>query len=46
MKNDKNESVNIISNEAIIGKPYLDIDRVIMKGQSSISIKNNQKVGD
>jgi hypothetical protein len=32
--NDKNESSTIISNEALRGKPFLDIDRVITEGKS------------
>lgn len=34
-EDDKKELVNIISNDAIRGKPYLDIDRVINEGTSS-----------
>jgi len=28
-KNDKKDTTDIFSNKAIVGKPYLDIDRVI-----------------
>lgn len=34
-KNTKEESIEIFSNKAIKGKPYLDIDRVIGEGVSA-----------
>lgn len=36
-KDNKKETVNIVSNDAIRGKPYLDIDRVINEGTTSSS---------
>jgi hypothetical protein len=35
--NDKIESSTIISNEALRGKPFLDIDRVITESKSGSS---------
>lgn len=34
MQENKNNNVNIVSNDAVVGKPYLDIDRVIPEGKS------------
>ncbi|WP_265416648.1 hypothetical protein [Alkalihalobacillus deserti] len=34
MKDNKKETNKFISNEAIRGKPYLDIDRVINEGKT------------
>lgn len=39
MKDNTKETVNIVSNEALRGKPYLDIDRVITEGKSGYSQK-------
>ena len=33
-KDHKNESMMLFSNDALRGKPYLDIDRVITEGKS------------
>ncbi|MFZ7944893.1 MULTISPECIES: hypothetical protein [Bacillaceae] len=41
MREKKKETVKIVTNEAIIGKPYLDIDRVIIEGRSADA--NHQK---
>lgn len=38
MKDNKKEPVNIVSNDAIRGKPNLDIDRLINGGTSSGSV--------
>ncbi len=38
--NDNNETSTIISNEALRGKPYLDIDRVIRDGKNNNSAQN------
>ena len=35
--NNNNETSTIISNDALRGKPYLDIDRVITEGKSNHS---------
>jgi hypothetical protein len=43
MAKDNKEDVNIVSNDAIRGKPYLDIDRVINDGKSNRSDQMNQK---
>ncbi|WP_257148619.1 hypothetical protein [Bacillus sp. AFS073361] len=34
MKDDRKGSIKIVSNDAIKGKPYLDIDRVITEGEA------------
>ncbi|WP_269320616.1 hypothetical protein [Bacillus sp. UNC41MFS5] len=34
MKDNRKENIKIVSNDAIQGKPYLDIDRVITEGKS------------
>ncbi|WP_275677624.1 hypothetical protein [Neobacillus drentensis] len=34
MQENKKNTVNIVSNDAVVGKPYLDIDRVIPEGKS------------
>ncbi|WP_157256171.1 hypothetical protein [Bacillus timonensis] len=34
-KDKKEESIEIFSNDALRGKPYLDIDRVITEGVSA-----------
>jgi hypothetical protein len=34
MQENKKDTVNILSHDAIVGKPYLDIDRVIPEGKS------------
>ncbi|MDQ6597543.1 hypothetical protein [Bacillus salipaludis] len=43
MKKDMNKTVKIVSNDAVVGKPYLDIDRVILEGKSDYS---NEKGND
>ncbi|MFJ7727919.1 hypothetical protein ACIQXV_17465 [Neobacillus sp. NPDC097160] len=42
MKEKKKETVKIVTNEAIRGKPYLDIDRVIMEGKTT-GLAQNKK---
>jgi hypothetical protein len=46
--NDENQNDTIISNEALRGKPYLDIDRVITEGnpQSSNQLGSNPEATD
>ena len=34
MQENKKDTVNILSHDAVVGKPYLDIDRVIPEGKS------------
>jgi hypothetical protein len=34
-KDTKNESIELFSNDALRGKPYLDIDRTIVEGVSA-----------
>jgi hypothetical protein len=34
LKDHRKNTVNIVSNEAVRGKPYLDIDRVITESKS------------
>jgi hypothetical protein len=43
MNNSKKDSVHIVSNDAVRGKPYLDIDRVITEGKSNSSDFNKRK---
>lgn len=38
-KDSKEESIEIFSNDALRGKPYLDIDRVIPEGVSAYANK-------
>jgi hypothetical protein len=38
--NNKKQTSKIISNDALRGKPYLDIDRVINEGKNSESTSN------
>ncbi|MFK9095096.1 hypothetical protein [Bacillus salipaludis] len=42
MKEKKKDTVKIVTNEAIRGKPYLDIDRVIMEGKTA-GLAQNRK---
>ncbi|WML38553.1 hypothetical protein RCG19_15270 [Neobacillus sp. OS1-2] len=42
MKEKKNEKVMIVTNEAIRGKPYLDIDRVILEGKTADSAQKER----
>jgi hypothetical protein len=44
MTKDKNEKVNIVSNDALRGKPYLDIDRVIDERKSGDSVPMSEDV--
>ncbi|MDQ0200350.1 hypothetical protein [Neobacillus ginsengisoli] len=48
MKESKKGTAHIVSNDAIIGKPYLDIDRVILDGksQSSVQIREDLTSGE
>ncbi|MCM2534193.1 hypothetical protein NDK43_19775 [Neobacillus pocheonensis] len=39
MKDNKKEIAHIVSNDAIVGKPYLDIDRVIQGGKSASAVQ-------
>ncbi len=41
-KDTKEESIEIFSNEALRGKPYLDIDRVITEGVSAFAEKETK----
>ncbi|WP_449537663.1 hypothetical protein [Ferdinandcohnia sp. Marseille-Q9671] len=41
-KDTKEESIEIFSNDALRGKPYLDIDRVIGKGVSAYADKKTE----
>ncbi|MED3563006.1 hypothetical protein [Bacillus xiapuensis] len=43
MKKSERKSVKIVSNEAVVGKPYLDIDRVILEGKSGHSYNDANK---
>jgi hypothetical protein len=43
--NDKNESSTIISNEALRGKPFLDIDRVITESKSDSAAYQGEELG-
>ena len=38
----KKETVNIVTNEVLRGKPHLDIDRVIMEGKTAGSAQNRK----
>ncbi|WP_268870175.1 hypothetical protein [Neobacillus bataviensis] len=42
MKEKKKETIKIVTNEAIRGKPYLDIDRVIMEGKTADKTQNRE----
>ncbi|WP_159439959.1 hypothetical protein [Bacillus sinesaloumensis] len=42
-KDTKEESIEIFSNEATRGKPYLDIDRTITEGLSAYVDKETKK---
>ncbi|WP_373894227.1 hypothetical protein ACUL41_01020 [Virgibacillus natechei] len=46
-KNNKKEKITIASNEAVHGKPYLDIDRVINMGplDNPDSAQKDKKLG-
>ncbi|MEH7225330.1 hypothetical protein V7112_16100 [Bacillus sp. JJ1566] len=41
-KDTKEESIEIYSNEALRGKPYLDIDRTITEGVSAYVTKETK----
>lgn len=41
--NNENQNDTIVSNEALRGKPYLDIDRVITKGNPNSSTHNKKE---
>lgn len=41
-KDNKEESLHIFSNDAIVGKPFLDIDRVINEGEKGSNQGNNE----
>jgi hypothetical protein len=41
INDNKEESLNVFSNDAIVGKPFLDIDRVIQEDEHTI--KNTGK---
>ncbi|MEC1523710.1 hypothetical protein P9D43_17030 [Neobacillus niacini] len=43
--NNNEENTTIISNDALRGKPYLDIDRVITEGNARGSIYHNNDQG-
>ncbi|WP_223588858.1 hypothetical protein [Neobacillus bataviensis] len=43
MKDHRKNTVNIVSNEAVRGKPYLDIDRVITESKSEQSQETYNK---
>lgn len=43
--NDKIESGTIVSNDAVRGKPYLDIDRVITEGKSETAAYQEDQAG-
>jgi hypothetical protein len=41
--NNENQNDTIVSNDALRGKPYLDIDRVITEGNSISSTPNKKE---
>lgn len=41
--NNENQPDTVISNEALRGKPYLDIDRVITEGNPNNSTQNKKE---
>jgi hypothetical protein len=43
--NNENQNDTIISNDALRGKPYLDIDRVITEGNSKSSSHHRNEQG-
>lgn len=43
LMNNENQNDTIISNEALRGKPYLDIDRVITEGNTNSSAHNKKE---
>lgn len=45
-KENNEEKINIISNDAVRGKPYLDIDRVINEGGSGGAARMSNDTND
>lgn len=41
--NNENQNDTIVSNEALRGKPYLDIDRVITEGNPNSATHNKKE---